>query len=179
MSVLIECAFDGRAFIPTTASHARRARDAFGEGEVVVMSVDAERSLRSHNHQFAQIEDYWRNLPDRLAEMPFAKSADTLRKHALIVTGYADCETIDAGSKAAAERVAAYLSRLATQAHGYCIVKVSGPGVRCFTPHSQSVRAMGSKEFQESKTKVMEWIEDLLAGRQDAADGVEHNGFPA
>lgn len=169
MSALIECSYDGRAFTPTTATHARRARESFGEGEIVVMSVEAERSMRSHNHQFAQIEECWRTLPESLAQMPYAKSAETLRKHALVVTGYADCETIDAGSKAAAERVSAYVGRLATQAHGYCIVTVSGPVVRCFTPQSQSIRAMGSKEFQASKTKVLEWIEDLIAGRQDAA----------
>lgn len=163
MSDRIQCIFNGRAFNPATPYQLRIARDRFGEGEIVMMAVENERSWRSHAHQFAAIADLWQTLPDHLAEMPYAKSAETLRKHALIETGYADCETIDAGSKAAAERVAACLSRMATLAHGYCIVKVSGSVVRCYTPHSQSVRSMGAKVFQESKTAVLGWIEELLA----------------
>ncbi|HRP26383.1 hypothetical protein [Thauera sp.] len=163
MSDRIQCIFDGRAFNPATPYQLRIARDRFGEGEIVMMAVENERSWRSHAHQFATIADLWQTLPDHLSEMPYAKSAETLRKHALIETGYADCETIDAGSKAAAERVGASISRMATLAHGYCIVKVSGSVVRCYTPHSQSVRSMGAKVFQESKTAVLGWIEELLA----------------
>lgn len=163
MSDRVQCTFDGRAFAPSSPHHLRLARDRFGEGEIVMMAVENERSWRSHAHQFATIADLWQTLPDHLSEMPYAKSAETLRKHALIETGYADCETIDAGSKAAAERVGAAISRMATLAHGYCIVKVSGSVVRCYTPHSQSVRSMGAKVFQESKTAVLGWIEELLA----------------
>lgn len=163
MSGLLQCVFDGRAFTPATPHQLNLARDRFGEGEIVMMEVQNERSWKSHAHQFAAIADLWANLPESLSHMPYAKSAETLRKHALIECGYADCETIDAGSKAAAERVAATVGRLATLAHGYCIVSVSGPVVRCFTPQSQSVRNMGGKVFQESKTKVLDWIETLLA----------------
>lgn len=164
MSDLLQCTFDGSAFVPSTPFQLRLARERFGEGEVVMLAVENERSWKSHSHQFAQIAELWANLPERLSNMPYAKSAETLRKHALIECGYADCETIDAGSRAAAERVAATVSRLATLAHGYCIVAVSGPVVRCYTPHSQSVRAMGGKAFQESKTRVLEWIEGVLQG---------------
>jgi hypothetical protein len=163
MSDLLQCTFDGRAFEPSTPHQLRLARERFGEGEIVMMEVQNERAWKSHAHQFATIADLWANLPERLAHMPYAKSAETLRKHALVECGYADCETIDAGSKAAAERVAATVGRLATLAHGYAIVSVSGPVVRCYTPQSQSARAMGGKVFQESKTRVLEWIDGLLA----------------
>lgn len=170
---LIQCAWDGTAFVPETAFHRRRASERFGEGEVVMMDVQNERSWKTHAHQFASIADLWANLPEDLAEMPYAKSADALRKHALIATGFCDCETIDAGSKAAAERVAASLSRIATRESGYCVVKVSGSVVRCFTPHSQKARAMAAGEFQRSKTAVLEWIEGLIRaariGGSDAA----------
>lgn len=161
---LIQCVFDGDTFRPASDSQRRLARKRFGEGEVVMMDVQHERSWKSHDHQFATIRGMWGSLPESLAEMPYAKSADTLRKHALIASGFADCETIDAGSKAAAERIAASLSRMATLAHGYCVVSVNGPVVRCYTPQSQSMRAMGGADFAKSKRAVLEWIEGLILG---------------
>ena len=46
--------------------------------------------------------------------------------------------------------------------HGYAIGQVRGPVVTIWTPESQSVRAMGGKRFQESKTAIMEWIAGKL-----------------
>ena len=167
MSDPIMCIWRDGAFYPSGNYHTARCHDRFGEGELVALEVEAERSVRSHRHYFATIADLWQNLPERLAEAPYAKTPETLRKHALIATGYADCETIDAGSKAAAERVAALVGTLATKAHGYCIVKVSGPVVRCYTPQTQSYRGMGAKLFQSSKDSVLDWIETLV--KVDAA----------
>lgn len=132
--------------------------DTLAEGEIVSFEVLRDRSMNSHRHQFAEIRDAWEHLPENVRDAPWAQSPETLRKHALIVTGYCDVETIDAGSKAAAERVSAYVGALARKAHGYALTVVSGPLVRCYTPHSQSVRAMGGKEFQQSKTRVLDWI---------------------
>lgn len=140
------------------------------EGETVIVEIERGRSMKSHRHQFAEIREMWETLPESMSELPYAQSAETLRKHALIVTGYCDVETIDAGTKAAAARMAAYVGDLARKAHGYAIVKVEGPLVRCYTPHSQSVRAMGGKVFQESKTKVLDWIAARMGvNREDAA----------
>lgn len=163
MSGLYPCAFNGKGFDLMGAGHVRRACAEFGEGEIVLMSAENERSARSHGHQFAQVTDYWRTLPERLADQPYAKSPDTLRKHALIATGHANCEVIACGSKAAAERVGAYVGHLATKAHGYAITDVREATVRVWTPHSQSKAAMGAEEFQASKTAVLGWIEALLA----------------
>lgn len=121
-----------------------------------------QRTQASHNHQWAELSDLWQSLPERLADMPYAHSPEALRKHALIATGYADCTTVDAGSKAAAERVAATLAPLATRAHGYAIVKTEGPMVRVWTPVSQSYRAMGKAAFNESKEAVLAWVRDLV-----------------
>lgn len=163
MSGLYPCHFDGDAFVPTSGFHLRRAREEFGAGEVVMVSAENERSARSHNHAFAAITEYWHNLPERLAGQPYAKSPDALRKHALIATGQANCEVIVCGSKAAAERVGAYVGHLATKAHGYAITDVRDATVRVWTPHSQSKAAMGGPEFQASKESVLRFIEDLLA----------------
>ena len=118
----------------------------------------AQRTQASHNHQFAEIADMWVTLPEWLADAPYAQSPETLRKHALIATGHCDVAIIDAGSKAAAERVAASMAPMATRAHGYAIVKADGPLVRVFTPHSQSYRAMGKERFNASKSDCLDWI---------------------
>lgn len=160
----ILCTWTGEAFAPRPGQHMRKAAENFGAGELVVVEAIYERSMKSHRHQFADIKDKWATLPESLSDAPYAKTPEALRKHALIVTGYADVQTIDAGSKAAAERVGAYLSALATRAHGYAIVKIEGPVVRVYTPQSQSVRAMGGRAFAESKRAVLEWCEALLRG---------------
>lgn len=161
----IICEWTGAAFVPRGNSHMAKAHDTFGEGEIVSLRVQNERSQNSHNHYFAAIHDLWVTLPERLSEMPYALNSETLRKHALIVNGFADCETIDAGTKAAAERIAAYVGGLARRVHGYAIVKVEGCVVRCWTPHSQSMKAMGKDTFQRSKTAVLEWIEGEIEAR--------------
>ena len=168
-SNVVPCVWDGEVFSPRGDLHAKRCRNKFGAGEIVMIEAQAERSWKAHRHQFAAIRDLWANLPESLGNAPYAKSAETLRKHALIATGYADCETIDAGSKAAAERIAAYVGALAIKAHGYCIVQVRGPVVRIWTPHSQSARAMGGDVFQKSKTDVLEWIEGKISEEREAA----------
>jgi hypothetical protein len=166
---LIAAIWTGEAFEPTTHFMRRRAAEAFGSGEVVLLAAEEERSARNHNHQFAAISEAWQSLPESLAHMPFVKSAESLRKHALIATGWGDTETIVTGSKAAAERVAAYVGLLAHRAHGYAIVEVSGPVVKVHTPQSQSRRAMSGGDFTRSKQDCLGWIEALLAGARAEA----------
>lgn len=168
-AALIRCAWDGDAFRPSSAMHAHRAREAFGAGEIVLLNVQNERSMISHRHFFATLHDLWANLPERLAGQDYAKSPDTLRKRALIATGFANVETIVCGSKAAAERVAAYVGVLATKVHGYAITEAAGNVARCWTPQTQSVAGMGAKEFQRSKTAVLEWCDALLSPAGEAA----------
>lgn len=154
----IRARWTGETFEPVGNFARAWCMDNLDEGETVALDVSKDRSMKSHRHQFAEIKTLWETLPESLHNMPYAQSAETLRKHALIATGYCDVETIDAGSKAAAERVGAFVSGLARRAHGYAVVTIKGPMVKCYTPHSQSVRAMGGPEFQVSKDKVLDWI---------------------
>lgn len=154
----IRCRWKGQVLIPDGNYAMAAACDLMAEGDVVLVEVDHPRSPNTHKHQFAYIKDAWNHLPERLMLEAWAANPETLRKHALIVTGYHNVETVDAGSNAAAERVAALVSRHAKAAHGYAITQARGPVVRCWTPESQSVRSMGGKRFQESKTKIMDWI---------------------
>lgn len=128
------------------------------EGEIVFVSIDRIRSEASHKHQFAWIKDAWMNLPESVASQPWAETPETLRKHALIATGYHRLYTVDCGSGAAAMRVRAELIRAETKAEGYAIGQVQGPVVRVWTPESQSYRAMGRTRFHESKDAILGWI---------------------
>jgi hypothetical protein len=127
-------------------------------GEVVTVSIERGRSPKSHRHQFAWVNDAWQNLPEHLTGMPWAETAETMRKHALIATGYHQTVTLDCGKEATARRVKAALIAAETRAHGYAIGRVRGPVVQIWTPESQSLRAMGGKRFQESKTAILDWI---------------------
>lgn len=134
----------------------------FEEGETVLVSIERGRSMNSHKHQFAWVKDAWQNLPEAEAMQPYAETAETLRKHALIACGYHQVYTLDCGANATAHRVKAAMVSAEAGKHGYAIGQVRGPVVTIWTPESQSVRAMGSKRFQESKTAIMEWIAGKL-----------------
>jgi hypothetical protein len=44
----------------------------------------------------------------------------------------------------------------------YAIVSVREAVVRVFTAQSQNMRAMGAKQFQESKQAVLDQLDDML-----------------
>lgn len=150
--------WDGETLTPTGHYGLSAAREAMDPGDVVIVEIDHPRSQNSHRHQFAEINEAWRHLPESLQEAPWAASPETLRKHALIATGFADTYSIDCGAKATAERVRMVLASAEAGKHGYAIAKVRGPLVIVWTPQSQSMRAMGGKRFQESKQAVLNWI---------------------
>lgn len=160
--VLIDWYWNGTAMVPTNR-FAHLAQREFTEGvyRMEAFTPDA-RSDRSHRHQFAFVAEAWRNLPETMQEEPWAATPETMRKHALIMTGWCDVATELCGSKAAAQRMAALLGSMASRAHGYAIVSTRGEAVVCKTPRSQSYKAMGGKDFQKSKDDILNWCADLL-----------------
>lgn len=175
---LIRVVWTGQALEPDGNYAMHQLHDRLGAGEVINVDLDPDRSAKSHKHQFAFVRTAWQNLPETLKNAPFAKNADTLRKHALIATGFCDTEMVPVGCPRRADRVAASMSRLAARLHGYSVTSIEGPVVYCHTPHSQSQRTMGAKAFQESKQAILEWLAQLLgvspdqlanAGRKEAA----------
>lgn len=132
------------------------------EGEVVLVSIERGRSQSTHKHQFAWIKDAWATLPESVAAMPWAETPETLRKHALIATGFHQTYTLDCGAIATARRVKAALVAAEAGKHGYALGRVVGPVVTVWTPESQSLRAMGGKRFQESKTAILDWIAEQI-----------------
>lgn len=130
--------------------------ERFVVGAYYPMMEWQDRSQATHGHMFAVITEAWRNLPESLKdEYP---TPEALRKRALIQAGFFHEEIIDAGSKAAAQRVAAFARRHDDFAH----VVTRGPLVVVKTAKSQSRRTMDKKEFQRSKESVLQVVSDLL-----------------
>lgn len=128
------------------------------DGAAVIVTIEQGRSATSHKHQFAWIKGAWETLPEHLQGQSWAETAETMRKHALIACGYHQSYTLDCGAKATALRIKAALVSAEYAAHGYALGQVQGTVLRIWTPESQSVRAMGGKRFQESKTAILDWI---------------------
>lgn len=158
----MRCRWTGDALVPAGAYALQAAREAMEIGDVVAVGIDHPRSINSHRHQFAEINDAWKHLPEHLQMQPWSANAEAMRKHALIVTGYRNTYSIDCGKAATAERVKVALQSAEAGKHGYAIAKVRGPVVIVWTPESQSMRSMGGKRFQESKTAVLDWIAEQI-----------------
>jgi hypothetical protein len=159
MTDLIECTFTGEAFIPRTPFMLRRAAERFGAGEIVYLNAEEERSMLSHRHYFATLNDLWANLPERFATEPWAQSPEHFRKWLLIRAGYSTAQTYACQSRAEAMRLAAAIRPLAE----FNVVAVRDAAVIRFEAQSQSVKAMGKKAFQESKDAVLGAAEALVA----------------
>lgn len=134
----------------------RAADRAYVIGEVYTLETVEQRSGPQHRFYFAALAEAWRNLPDDLAEE--YPDAETLRKKALIRTGFHDQRSIVCASKAEARRVAAFVKPM----DRYAVVLVSEAVVRVYTARSQSVRAMGREQFAGSVEKVLEFCASLI-----------------
>lgn len=145
----------GEALQPIGRS-AREADAYFVIGQTYQIVEHKNRSSATHNHEFAWLHEAWQNLPEELAEL--YPSVEHLRKRALIQAGYFDEQAVDAGSNAAALRVAA----LIRSREEFSLVLVKGAFVLIRTAKSQSRRAMNAKEFQESKSAVMAIVSDMI-----------------
>jgi hypothetical protein len=139
---------------------AGRADRDYVVGEVYKLVEHHERSEASHRHFFASIKNAWDNLPDeRLDDYP---TPEHLRKKALVACGYADHRDHVCANKQEARKLRAFIKPM----DDYAIIECRENIVRVWTARSQSVKAMGAKDFQDSKQKVLDWLDDLL--------GVEH-----
>lgn len=129
---------------------------AFTVGEVYRMEVQEQRSLISHNHYFATLQDMFLNLPEGADER--IASVEHLRKFALIRCGYRDERTIVCANKAEARRVAAFVQPM----DEYAIVAVTEATVVVWTAKSQSMKAMGKVDFAKSKDDVLAYCQSIL-----------------
>lgn len=154
-------AWDGDAMVPAGSHWIRQANKHFVVGQRYPLEVREERSSQSHAHYFACINDAWQNLPESLAER--FPTPDHLRKWALIRCGYADERSVVCGSKAEAQRVAAFIKPM----DEFAVVMAKDAVVTVWTAKSQSMKAQGKKAFQESKDKVLDFVASLIGTTRD------------
>lgn len=159
----IPCNWDGESFVPRRGFQ-KLADRHYVVGESYTLLPYEDRSDVSHKHAFAWLKTAWLSLPENLAEH-FA-SPEHLRKRALIEAGFYDETIIDAGTNAAAIRVAVALRGI----DDFAAVTVKGPMVVRRTAKSQSRRAMKKDEFQRSKTAIMEIIGGLIGVAPEALE---------
>lgn len=148
-------------FFPTDR-FAESAAEQFADGAAYWLSVEPERSEKTHKHEFAFVKEAWKTLPENIAHL--YPSSEHLRKRALIDAGFYTERLIDAGSQAAALRVAAF----AREEDEFAWVVTRGPMVVVRKAKSQSHRAMGAGDFHRSKQAVLEVIAGLLGTTVEA-----------
>lgn len=157
MTAPIRLRYEGNGDFRVLSNYwASRADKDFVVGEVYQMVEQQDRSVNSHNHFFACIGEAWKTLPDEQLES--YPTSEHLRKKALVWKGWRDERSIVCASKAEAERVAAFIKPM----DDFAVVTVRDAVVRVWTAKSQSKKAMGAKEFQQSKRDVLDFVDDLL-----------------
>ena len=144
-----------------------KADKAFVVGETYRMVEHHDRSTNSHNHYFASLKNGFDSLPDHLRdEYP---TVEHLRKKALIRKGYCSHNDHACASKAEAQRLRAFIRPM----DEYAIVEAVECVVRVYTAKSQSMKAMGNRDFQQSKSDVLDFVDDLLGVERGATAGSE------
>lgn len=143
----------GDAMVPRRP---RAADREFVVGETYVLDRWEPRSTASHNHEFAWLAEAWKNLPEDLADL--YPTPEHLRKRALIQAGYFRETVVDVGTKSGALRVAAIMQSDDLFAH----VITRGPVVVRRTAVSQARNRMNKKDFQESKTAILEIVAGMI-----------------
>src|SRR5437868_1474334 len=98
--------WEGDGFAPLQRFHSVCAA-ALVSGEAHQVGLIHERSAKSHAAYSAELHDIWLSLPDELAaQFP---TEDIMRKHALILGGFATSKQYVGASRAEALRVAALM----------------------------------------------------------------------
>ena len=157
--------WNGEAMIPMRP---KAADKEYVIGQRYWLEQASERSWISHQQQFAWIGEAWANLPEGLADL--YPTPEHLRRRALIAAGFYDETIIDAGSKAAALRMAAY----ARGADEFAAVFVRGPLVIVRKAKSQRMHGhdrMDRAEFERSKTAIMAVIAEMIGVTPDELRG--------
>lgn len=151
MTVPVAFRWTGEAMEPVSPFWARKADEVYIIGETYRLDEWRDRSIKSHSHYFASLSDAYANLPEQHS-IRFA-SFDHFRKRGLVLTGWRDEAQIVCASDAEAFRLAAMIKDM----DDFSVVSVNGPVVVRWTAKSQSMRAMGKADFQQSKDDVLGW----------------------
>lgn len=157
----IKFRWTGEVMRPTVPSV---AAGMYETGRFYWMEPWEPASSASRGHYFASIKEAWENLPETISDR--FPTPDHLRKFCLIREGFRDERTIVAANKAEARRIAAFIRPM----DSYAVVVVREAMVVVWTAKSQSVRAMGRKEFQESKQRVLDALSAVIGVERHVLD---------
>jgi hypothetical protein len=124
-----------------------------------------ERSWQRHKAYFASLTEAWRNLATDIFP-----TAEHLRKHALIKTGWRDERSFVCRSRDEAARLAAFCKPF----DEYAVLVAEGRVLRVWTAQSQSYKAMGRDRFNQSMDDVLDYCAGLIGvtTEQLEAEGV-------
>lgn len=148
--------WDGEAFWPLYPRHADRH---YCIGAIYSMAPHEQRSPESHAHYFASVAEVWGNLREEHKSRWL--TPDDLRAHALIHTGFANPpQHFVCATHAEAQRLCKHLAQVEPDI--YAEVVVDGTTVTRLTARSQSYRAMKRREFQDSKTKCLDYLSAMI-----------------
>jgi hypothetical protein len=125
--------------------------ELFSVHEEYPLVVLENRSMASHNHYFAAVEEGWSNLAEEFSgKFP---TPEHLRADCLIEAGFYNEATYDCDTKADARRLALALRKKEPLARiGF---RNDGKTVVEKTAHSQSTAAMKKQDFEDSKAAVL------------------------
>lgn len=151
----ITVVWTGASFVPQ-GHDMHYCQYMFWAGQILVCDPEEERDMNSHKHYFAQLAEAWRNLPED--QMDHYPTEDVFRKKLLIETGYYHVDEIVCDTERDAATVAAFMAPIDPAT----IIVVQGNCIKRYTAKSQSVAAMGRKEFQQSKWAVLNLAASLI-----------------
>jgi hypothetical protein len=151
----IHAIWTGTAFVPENRD-LNYCKHWFGAGETFVLDPEQERDMNSHRHYFAQLKEAWRNLPETLEHK--YPNEEIFRKKLLVECGYFHESEMVCDTARDAATVAAFMAPLDPSA----TIVVHGNVIKKYVAMSQSVVAMGRKEFQQSKWDVLNAAASLI-----------------
>lgn len=152
----IQVTWDGEVLRPTSTFWLNRAREAWGDGEILMVEAREERSSASHNHLFAAIAECWQNLPDEKKEQ--YPTPEHLRKWATIKAGFHDRRDMPCAGPASAMELARFIRPIDT----YAVVLARGDVVSVYTAKSLSLRSMDKAAFAKAKEAILDVLGKLI-----------------
>lgn len=132
----------------------------FAEGEEYPLVVLEERSRASHGAYFAQVNEYFDQLPEKIAAR--WPTADHLRYWVLIETGWYEETDFPCPDELFLKRLITHIRKNTPYARMSTIPMEKG-GTRLIirTAKSQSMAEMKKQAFEDSKKSVLDYLEHL------------------
>lgn len=151
----VKVTWTGASFVPEHSDMAY-CQYTFMPGEVFTIDPERERDMNSHRHYFVQLKEAFDNLPEKMrSKYP---TEEIFRRKLLIEAGYFHEQEMVCDSEKNAHSIAAFMAPLDPSA----VITVHGPVIRTYVAMSQSLAAMGRKEFQNSKWAVLDRAASLI-----------------